>query len=260
VLTSVFAKGLRDRTSSTVAVVIGTLLYGALGMGVYSSFDDAALDFVDEMPEGIRAIYGTDTGSSAGLVLGAMFSLMAPLMVLVYSISGGTNASTGEERSQSLGLLLANPVSRTRVLLAKAAVVVIGVALFCVATWGGVEAIAALTGIDASEQNVLAACVQLVGLGVMFGGLALVIGSATGRSIGSGITATIAAVSYLITTLLPTEPDLERYAKLTPWYLYSGGDPLNHGVDWPGLIAMLAIAAALAAASVILINRRDLRE
>jgi ABC-2 type transport system permease protein len=259
-LTSVFAKGLRDRTTSTIAVIVGTLLYGGLGMGVYASFDDAALDFVDEMPEAIRSIYGTDTSSSAGLVLGAMFSLMAPLMILVYSISGGTNASTGEERSQTLGLLLANPISRTRVLLAKTAVVVIGVLLFCAATWGGVEAIAAITGIDTSEQRIPAACLQLAGLGLMFGGLALAIGSATGRSIGSGVTATLAAVSYLITTLLPTEPDLEQFAKFTPWYLYSGGDPLNEGVDWPGLVAMLVIAAVLVAASVVLINRRDLRE
>lgn len=259
-LTGVFAKGLRDRTTSTVAVIVGTLLYAGLGMGVYASFDDAALDFVDEMPEAIRSIYGTDTSTSAGLVLGAMFGLMAPLLILVYSISGGTDASTGEERSRTLGLLLANPVSRTRVLLAKAGVVVVGILVFCVAIWAGVEAIAALTGIDTSEQEILAASVQVAGLGLMFGGLALAIGAGTGSSIGSGITAGIAAVSYLVTTLLPTEPDLERFAEFTPWYLYSGGDPLNEGVDWPGLIAMLAIAAALVAMSVVLVNRRDLRE
>ena len=259
-LTSVFAKGLRDRSTSTVAVIVGTLLYAGLGMGVYASFDDTALDFVDEMPEAIRSIYGTDTSTSAGLVLGAMFSLMAPLMILVYSISGGTNASTGEERSQTLGLLLANPLSRTRVLLAQTGVVVIGVLVFCVAIWAGVEVIAALTGIDASQQKVGEASVQLAGLGLMFGGLALAIGAGTGSSIGSGITAGIATVSYLITTLLPTESDLEQFAKFTPWYLYSGGDPLNEGIDWPGLVAMLVIAGVLTALSVILINRRDLRE
>ena len=259
-LTSVFAKSLRDRTTSTVAVVVGTLLYAGLGMGVYASFDDAALGFVDDMPEALRSIYGTDTSTSAGLVLGAMFSLMAPLMILVYSISGGTDASTGEERSRSLGLLLANPVSRTRVLLAKTGVVVTGVAVFCVALWGGVEVIAALTGIDTSGQNVPAASAQLFGLGLMFGGLALAIGAGTGRSIGSSVTAGIATVSYMITTLLPTEPDLEGFARFTPWYLYSGGDPLNQGVDWVGLMAMLAIAAGLAVLSVVLINRRDLRE
>ncbi len=259
-LTSVFAKGLRDRTTPTLVVIVGTLLYAGLGMGVYAGIDEAALDFVDEMPDAIRSIYGTDTSSRAGLVLGAMFGLMAPLFVLVYSISGGTDASTGEERSQTLGLLLANPLSRTRVLLAKTAVIVLGVVLFCVATWGGIEAIAALTGTDTSEQQIPAACLHLAGLGLMFGGLALAIGAGTGRSIGSGIAAGVAAVSYLVTTLLPTEPDLERYAKLTPWYLYSGGDPLNRGVDWPALVAMLLIAAGLTVVSVVLINRRDLRE
>jgi ABC-2 type transport system permease protein len=260
VLTSVFTKGLRDRTTPTVVAIVGTLLYAGLGMGVYANFDDTALDFVDQMPEAIRSIYGTDTSTSAGLVLGAMFGLMAPLMVLVYSVSGGTDASTGEERSQTLGLLLANPISRTRVLLAKAGVVGIGVVLFCIAAWGGIEAIAAVTGIDTSGQRIPAGCLQLAGLGLMFGALALAIGAGTGRSIGSGITAGIASISYLITTLLPTEPDLERFAKFTPWHLYSGGDPLNEGVDWPGLVAMLVIAAGLVALSVILINRRDLRE
>jgi ABC-2 type transport system permease protein len=55
------------------------------------------------------------------------------------------------------------------------------------------------------------------------------------------------------------EPDLEPYASWSPWYLYSGGEPLQNGIDWPGLMAMTAIAAALIVASVPLYDRRDIR-
>ena len=230
-------------------------------MGVYSSFDDAALDFVDEMPEAIRSIYGTDTSTSAGLVLGAMFSLMAPLMVLVYSISGGTNASTGEERSQTLGLLLANPVSRTRVLLAKTAVVVVGVLLFCVATWGGVEAIAALTGIDASDaERSRRLCparragsdVRRPGAGDRLGDRPLDRLGHHRRDRGGVVPrhhpAPHRARPRAVRQVHPLVPVLGWRSRST------------EGVDWPGLVAMLVIAAALAAVSVVLINRRDLRE
>ena len=69
----------------------------------------------------------------------------------------------------------------------------------------------------------------------------------------------VAAISYLVTSLFPVEESLEPYASWTPWYLYSGGDPLRNGVDWSGLLTMVGLAAAMIALSVPLYDRRDVR-
>ena len=49
----------------------------------------------------------------------------------------------------------------------------------------------------------------------------------------------------------------QRYAELTPWYLYSGQSPLRNGIDVAGLVAMVVIAVALIGVSVPLYDRRD---
>ena len=255
-----FAKAVRDRVVFTATIGGITLFWLAFGMGVYSGFDDDALSFVSDMPEALQAMYGGTGGTSAEIIGGTMFGMVAPAMLLIFTISGGSWASTGEERSKTLALLLANPVSRTRVLLTKAAVVALGTVVLVFVIWAGAEGIAAVVGMDMGTQDLAAASIQMAGLGAMFGALALAIGAGTGRSIGSGVAGGLAAVSYLVTTLLPTNPDLETVAKFTPWYLYSGPEPLRNGVDWAFLAAMLGIAAVLALYSVLAINRRDLRE
>lgn len=258
-LTGVFAKTVRDRGLAILLVAVILVFLSGFSMAIYSGFDDGVLSFYDDMPEALTALYGVNDGTAAGIVTGAIFNVLGPILLLVAAISGASDAAIGEERRESIGLLLANPLSRRHLLLSKMAVMVIGVAVIAVMLWGGSLAVSELVGLDLAGRDVGAASVQMIGLAWMFGALALVIGAATGQRYGSGIAAFVAAISYLVTNLFPVEPDLEPYASWSPWYLYSGGEPLQNGIDWPGLMAMTAIAAALIVASVPLYDRRDIR-
>lgn len=258
-LTSLFTKSLRDRSvASLVTATVLVLLIG-FSMAIYAGFDDQIGTLYSDLPDALVALYGANDGTAAGLVTSASFAMVAPMTLLVYTIGGGTGAAVGEERAKTLDLLLMNPVSRTRVLLTKTLVLVIGVVVISAALWLGSEWVAGAVGLDIYTQNILAACVQLGGLGLMFGALALAVGAWTGRVTGSAVAAGLAAVSYLVTTLLAVDPNLAELSKFTPWYLYSGGDPLLNGIVWPSLIAMLVIAGVLVAIGVVGLNRRDLR-
>ena len=258
-LTNVFTKSLTDRSVASLVTVVVLMFMIGLSMGMYASFDDQIGTLYSDLPDALVAMYGANDGTAAGLVTSASFSIVAPMILLVYAIGGGTVAAVGEERAKTLDLLLMNPVSRTRVLLSKTSVLVIGVIVISGVVWAGSEWIAGAVGLNIDSQNILAACVQLGGLVLMFGALALAVGAWTGRAIGSAVAAGLAAVSYLATTLLAVDPNLAELAKFTPWYLYSGGDPLLNGISWPSLIAMVVIAGLLVAIGLVGLNRRDLR-
>lgn len=259
-LASVFTKSARDALLWTVAAMAFLLVMAGVALPMYAEFGEGYLGLMEDMPEWLRVVYGESMGSVAGLVGMAMFTLVSPMVLLIYAIAMGTGAAVGEEEDGTLALLLANPISRGRVLLAKVTVPIIGVLLIVITVWLGITAIAGLVGIDMEGQDTLAASVHLAALALLFGSLALAVSAWTGSSaLGLGVAGITAVVSYVANTWLPIVEDLADVARLSPWQLYAGADALQRGVD-PLLLAIaLATAGALFAASFVGLRRRDLR-
>ena len=239
-LASVFTRSARDALLWTVAAMAVLLVMAGVALPMYAEFGEGYLGLMEDMPEWLRVVYGESMGSVAGLVGMAMFTLVSPLVLLVYAIAMGTGAAVGEEEDGTLALLLANPISRGRVLLAKATVAIMGVLLIVVAVWLGIDVIAGLVGIDMEGQDTLAASVHLAALALLFGSLALAVSAWTGSSaLGLGVAGITAVVSYVANTWLPIVEDLADVARLSPWQLYAGADALRSGVD-PLLLAIAA--------------------
>jgi ABC-2 type transport system permease protein len=110
------------------------------------------------------------------------------------------------------------------------------------------------------ELDLFATSVMVVGLAIMFGGFAMAIAGWTGRSsLGAGIAAGVAAVSWFVTSVLSVEESLETVSRLTPWYLYTGPDPIMNGIGWWQLAVMVGSGLLLAALGVMGLQRRDLK-
>ena len=96
-------------------------------------------------------------------------------------------------------------------------------------------------------------------LAIAFGSIALAVGAGTGRrSVAIGLTAGIAAGSYLIDVLALSVDGLGWLQRLSPFFFYREADPIAHGLDpWDaavlGAIAIVATGIAVAA-----FDRRDL--
>jgi ABC-2 type transport system permease protein len=259
-LTSVFTKAARDAFLWTTAAIAILLVMAAVAMPVYAQFGQAYLGLVEDMPAWLRVVYGEGLGSVAGLVGMAMFTLVGPLVLLVYAIGMGTQAAVGEEEDGTLALLLANPVSRTRILVSKAVVALLGVVLIVAALWLVIDLLARLVGIDMAGQDTLAASVHAAALALAFGALALAISAWTGSSLlGLGAAGILAVLSYVVNTWLPMVPDLADLARFSPWQLYSGAHALQRGPDLVLLALALAIAGVLFASAIVGLRRRDLR-
>jgi ABC-2 family transporter protein len=75
--------------------------------------------------------------SPAGYLQGTLFALLGPLL-LVMAVAAGARAIVGdEEEAGTLELLLAHPVSRTRLLTERFGVLAAAVALLGLVVWGG---------------------------------------------------------------------------------------------------------------------------
>lgn len=259
-LGSVFSKTVRDWLLWTIVAVVAMWLISLMYVGIMASTGDAYVTMMDDVPEAIASIYGSNDGTAAGLAMSGIYSLIGPLVLITYAIGLGSSAAVGEEEARSLPILLSSPLRRRSILVAKTAAASIGVLLITVLTWLGVAAAAGIFGMDLSNQNVLGASIQLLGMVFLFGALALGLSAWRGSStLGVGVAAGLAVVSYFVTTLLPVVEELAAVARLTPWYLMSGANALADGVD----VALLGIAVLIATGffgmGVYTLERRDLK-
>jgi ABC-2 type transport system permease protein len=259
-LGSVFTKTIRDWLLWTVIAVVAMWLISALYIGIMASTGDAYVTMLEDFPEIIANIYGSNGSTAQGLAMSGIYNLIGPLVLLTYAIGLGASAAVGEEEARSLPILLSSPLRRRSILLAKAAVATIGVLVIVALTWASVVLVAALVDLDLSDQNVPAASVQLLGMVLLFGALSLGLSAWRGSSaIGIGVAAAVALASYFATTMLPVVEELADLAKLTPWYLFSGAESLSQGIDVVLLGISIGLAAVLFGVGLYALERRDLK-
>jgi ABC-2 type transport system permease protein len=200
-----------------------------------------------------------DYTSPAGYLGSELFSFMVPLLLMIAAIGAGAGTIAGEEERGTLELLLANPISRRRLVLEKAAamtaeVLALGVVLL-LSLWIG----ALLVGMDISLAHLTAATLSAVVLAIAYGAIALLLGAATGRrALAIGVSAAAAVAAYLVNGLAPLVDGLEVPRKLSPFYHYAAGDPLRHGLAASHSLVLLAIATAATLLAPAAFARRDI--
>ncbi len=260
-LATIYTKTVRDRMWGLLISVVSVSLLVAMAVWVYADLDDVIAEFAASFPEAFMSAMGiTADGSGTSIVLGEMMNLIAPMVLGGLAISIGTSSIAGEERDNTIGLLLANPRSRTSVLLDKTRAMVSVVAAGSLLVWLGVVTSVALVGSNLNGLTVGAMSVHLFAISLFFGSLALFIGGWTGNAgVASGASAGLIIFSFLAAGLLPLVEGWANVAKIFPWYYFNASQPLQNGIDVGHLAALLAASGVLIIGAVVGVNRRDLR-
>lgn len=264
-LTDVWRKSLFDQRRALVgwtASIVGVvLLYAAMWPSVRNQ--PSLSDFLDKMPEAFRSLFasaGADMSTPAGYIQIELMSFMAPALLTVYAVGQGSTAIAGEEDHHTIDLLMGAPVSRTKVLLHKALALVAGTAFLAAVTGLALVAEGWLFDLSLPVRGVLAAMVHLTALCLVFGGVALAVGAATGHAgLARGAAAALVVVTYLVNGLGPMVSWLEPVQKFSPFYQYSAHDPLRTGMSYPALLVSVVTFLVLVSVGVRGFARRDLR-
>ena len=220
-----------------LVIVVSYLMFLIMGVLIgplYGLMDQALQKFAGQLPKSLLAMVGNgDMRTPEGFFQVETFSMTAPIALIVLTVVMAARALAGEEGRRTMGLLLANPVPRSKVVIEKALAMVVNVALVGFATFAGVVVGSWLGRLGMDIGNIAATSALATLLGLTFGGLALALSGGTGRTtIAVYVTSGVALSGRNEFSRYAASATLAGWVKWSPFYYYLRGDPLNRGMDW----------------------------
>lgn len=260
----VWVKTFSEHQGLFIVVAYVMFLMGALMGPLYSLMDKTLLKYTEQLPEAMWAFVGTTAkgmSTPEDFYEGEVFGLMAWMAVMVMTVVIGTRGLAGEEADRTMGLLLANPIRRSTVVVEKAITMVAYAVLVGLATGGSVWIGSLLGGLGISPVNIAAATGLAVLVGLVLGAIALLLSAATGRTkVAIYGTIGITFALFLINSIAILNDAVDTVALVSPFAYYLTSAPLTTGMDW-GHAAILTVAfLVLVGLAIYAFNRRDLRQ
>jgi ABC-2 type transport system permease protein len=250
---------LRFRARAVASAALGLVALTALVGSLYPSLGDSIADV--EIPKEIGDfIGGGDLATIQGWLRAEIMAVYGPVVFAVIAITSATATTAGEEEGHVFALVLAKPVPRRRLLLAKAAAIALLLGALAVAVLVGLRIAVAIAGGGVATAHLAAAALHLLAFGLTVGALALALGAGTGqRGLAAGVAAGITLVMYLVNGIAPVSDATSWLRYLTLFHYYEGGDPIANGIDAAGLAVLVLVTTVLLSVAVVAFERRDLR-
>jgi ABC-2 type transport system permease protein len=177
---------------------------------IYNYLAEDLLPFIEYFPEVLLVAFGAgDLSTPEGFYQVETFGFMAPIALMLVTITVAARGLAGEEERRTMGLLLANPIKRSKVVIEKAWAMTVCAFVIGFAIFAGVWLGSLLGGLGMDVGNIAATCLLATLLGLFIGSLALTLSAATGR-IKITVFGTIGATGlfYLTSSFLPLNESL----------------------------------------------------
>jgi ABC-2 type transport system permease protein len=255
----VFFKTLRDARWQIFWYGVGLASMAALVVYIYPPYSEQLADF--EIPEAFRAFFGeAEWSTPAGFLGTEFFGNWVPALIVVFGIMQGTNALAGEEVNGTMDVLLAQPVSRARLLIEKMVGFVIATLLILsMVGIGWLLSIPFVEEMDVPMGRVLGATYGLLPLAAAFYAFSLWLSVALPtRGAATGIAAVVAVFTFFAYTLSLVVDLLKPMQWLSPFFYYDGTGMVVHGVT-PWKMSLLVVSwAAFSALALVAFDRREI--
>lgn len=240
---------------------IGSILMTAVILALYPSIRDQAQQMnqvINQLPPELR---GLKTGGSSKVDVGnpleflnsQLFYATLPIIWIILSITRGAALLGKEEQDHTLELLLARPISRTRLLLAKIAAFLVEFTAVTGATFLTIVLLCPLFDINIAVSRLFMATMYTDLFCLSFGYIAFSL-QAGNRFTKRGAT-TFAVVlgfgGYVLASLSSLTDWLEWPVKFLPYHYFMPLDAFR-GHTPTGLIVYLLLVATLGTAIAII--------
>jgi ABC-2 type transport system permease protein len=216
---------------------------------------------IDQLPGPVIQAFGLESfGTAAGYLRGGLYELVIPLLFAAAGIMFANSSIAAEEDAGRLELFLAQPVSRTALLVGRSVAIFGWLLVLTVVVLASQLASDAVFGLQIDASRVVATVALCALLGALHAGLCIGVAGAAarpGRLLSVGFS--VAYAGYLVRALFSLSDVLAPWRHLSPWDWALGSDPLVNGAEaWRfGLLA--ATGVLLAVAGVVAFARRDIR-
>jgi ABC-2 type transport system permease protein len=215
----------------------------------FSSFSDSTL-----------ALFGgTDFFSPVGYLNSQLIYLMLPLLLIILGVGLGNSLIGREEADGTIESLLSRPISRSRLLLAKA---LAGILILLFVTLVGTVAIiltADVVNLGVPLIYILAACFACFMLVLTFSSLSfLLAATGRGRAAALGIATVYAIGGYIIASLASTVSWLDKPSLVFPYHYYRSADILNGTFVWSSILFFALFSLGCGVLAWASFRRRDI--
>jgi ABC-2 type transport system permease protein len=236
---------------------LANALMALLVVVVYPSFSRQLADF--ELPPALKAIVGdvSGYGTAAGFLSTEFFGWI-PMLMITFAIIQGSGAIAGEEAAGTLDLLLAQPISRRRVILEKAAALALAVFVIAAVSLLGFALGRPFSDLGISWERIAFAVAGMVPVTLVHGTFALWMSALLPNRSAAGMAAAAMAVAgYFINTLGQVVREVDAVRLISPFKYYPSGRPLTGAMPWADLGLLLAVSAVFVVLAVWSFHRRD---
>ncbi|HET9721820.1 MAG TPA: ABC transporter permease subunit [Candidatus Saccharimonadales bacterium] len=217
---------------------------------------------LSQIPQTAKQLF-TDTNqifSPLGYLSSQLFYLMLPLLLGILAIGQGVSLVGKEEHDNTIEMLLARPVSRSRLLLGKALAGLVIVVVVTLVSAVFTAVMCKFVNLSVPAGDILAAGGTVGLMSLTFGAFAFMLTALgrAGRTAAIGLSALVALGGYILVSLAPTVSWLRWPAKIFPFNYYHSAQLLSGDYRWSNLIYYLVVIAACLVVAVITFRRRDL--
>jgi ABC-2 type transport system permease protein len=249
------------RRKALIGFTVGLVLYVLVIVALYPSFKNSSeLDNLTKNSPGVAALFGISGSltSPVGWMNANVWANFFPLIILLLTIGYGVSAIAGQEKDGHLELVLSLPFSRHCVVAQKIGALALQALTLCLFTF-----LAVLAGrwfeLDFGIWELTTATVGVLLLGIDVGLLALAIGAGTGnRGVALGVASTVAAASYLVSSMAPVVSWLDPAKYLSLFYWSVGDNQLQDGLSAGDLAVLVGVGLLLAIMADRLFEPHDL--
>lgn len=225
---------LKQRRSAIFWWVVGSLVMTAVILALFPSIRDKATEMnqvINQLPKELRGLKtgganSVDVGDPLQFLNSQLFYATLPIMWIILSITRGAGTLGREESSHTLELLLARPLSRGALLVAKATELALELLIVGVATFGLLAIFGPMFDIHVPTGHLLFTCIMTALFSLSFGYLALVLHAAS-RLTKRAATAVAVAIGfggYILASLSSLTDWLKYPVKFVPYHYF---EPLN---------------------------------
>lgn len=198
--------------------------------------------------------------SLEGFLTAENFSIMWPIILIILTISLGTGAIAGEVEKGTIEILLAQPLSRVKIFLAKYAAGIMITFLFVLISVFSVIPFALLHNVEFDSQSylVMSALGALLGFSLL--GLSMMFSSFfSERGKAAALTTAVVIVMYAFNLIASFKESLDKLKYLSFFYYHDhNAAMLEHLIDPLAIAVFLGVGVVCALVGLVVFVKRDI--